>query len=469
MKNLLGVSAFFHDAAVSVIGDNKILFASSSERFSKIKNDKNLNQTLLSHAFSLGEVAQSYYYEIPFLKKLRNLYSFQLNDIFLNPSKQLDLCLNYTSHHESHAALAFYTSPYKSSAVVVIDAIGELETISIWKAENNNLTKLRSYYYPYSIGLLYSAFTKRLGFVPNKDEYIVMGMAGYGEPKFVENIFNDFVVNFKNCHKGIPENYLKSAKKEDIACSIQDVVKTLVLQVMKEAKELTREDNLCYGGGVALNCNVNSHIFSIFKNIFINSNPGDAGSSLGCILAHTKQKIKFSPYLGYNIKDKIDPKTVVKEILKNKVVGIAHGRAEFGPRALGNRSLLACPFSRGIKNRVNYIKGREQFRPLAPVVLEEFADELFYTNGKKYPFMQFTLKAKDKKIIPGAVHVDGTSRVQTVNRLQNPTLYDILFEYYKITGIPALINTSLNIKDQPLLNDEFDKKSFNSKYNLKVF
>lgn len=469
MSNILGISCFFHDAAAALVRDSNILFASSSERYSKIKNDKFLNVSLINEIKSLGEIGETYYYEFPFLKKIRNLYSLQLNDIFLNPKKNLNYDLKYTSHHESHAALAYYTSPYSTAAVVVIDSIGELETISIWKASSSGLLKLRSYYYPYSIGLLYSAFTKRLGYTPNKDEYIIMGMAGYGEPKYTEQIMNDFVVNFKNCHRGISDTYLKAAKKEDIACSIQEVTKQLVLQVMQEAKILTNETNLCYGGGVALNCSINTHIYSIFENIFINSNPGDAGSSLGCILAHLKKKIKFSPYLGHDIKANINPKEVAKELIKKKVVGIAHGKAEFGPRALGNRSILACSINKGIKTRVNYIKGREQFRPLAPVVLEEYAEEFFECKNKKYPFMQFAIKARDKKIIPAAVHIDGTSRIQTVNYKQNSLLYNIVYEYFKITGIPVLINTSLNIKDQPLLNDEFDKKNFKSKYNLKIF
>lgn len=470
---ILGISSFFHDAAVSVIRDNKILFASSSERFSKIKNDKNLDKNLTNYIKKQYKIDKLIYYENPFLKNLRQIYSLQVNDFAFSPKLELEKLFNcevsYVNHHHSHAALAYYTSTFSSAAIIVIDAIGEFETVSIWKGTNNSLEKLKSYYYPVSIGLLYSAFTKLLGFTPNKDEYIVMGLAGYGKPIYFEKIMNDFIYSFKNVHKGISPSYLKNAKREDLAASVNEVAKFLVLDIARFAKLITGESNLCYGGGVALNCNINSSLFDIFDNIYINPNPGDAGSSLGAILAYQNKKISFSPYLGTNIKCKLNPKEIALHLSKHNIAGIAHGRAEFGPRALGNRSILACAYKKSIKTQVNYIKGREQFRPLAPVVMEEYAKEFFDCNNKKFPYMQFAIKAKDKKAIPAAVHIDGTSRVQTVNYKQNPNLYNILNEYYKITGIPILVNTSLNFRDQPLLNDEIDKLKFSSKYNLKVF
>jgi carbamoyltransferase len=472
-NTILGVSSFFHDAAVSVVRDGKVVFASSSERFSKIKNDKYLHKNLIDFINREFKIDKVIYYENPLRKNLRQVYSLQLNNIVFSPKLELKKLFNcdvsYASHHHSHAALAFYTSDFNSAAVIVIDAIGEFETVSIWKGVNNSLKKLKSYYYPISIGLLYSAFTKLLGFTPNKDEYIVMGLAGYGEPIYFEKIMNDFVYSFKNVHKGISSNYLKNAKKEDIAASINEVARYLVLDIARFAKQITNETNLCYGGGVALNCSINTSLYDIFENIFINPNPGDAGSSLGAILALQNKKINFSPYLGTDIKCKLNPREIALYLSKNNIAGIAHGRAEFSPRALGNRSILACPFKKNIKTQVNYIKGREQFRPLAPVILEEHAEDFFECENRKFPYMQFAIKAKDKKTIPAAVHVDGTSRVQTVSYKQNSNLYNILYEYKKITGIPVLINTSLNLRDQPLLNDEIDKLKFLSKYNLKVF
>jgi len=470
---VIGASAFFHDASLSVVDNNKILFASSSERFSKVKNDKNLAPELLEY-LSCYKPEKVIYYENDILKKIRQLYSFQLDSIFLNPKNILKHTFNVnnietSSHHESHAALAFYTSPYETAAIMVIDAIGEFETITIWKGSSSGLIKLKSYYYPNSIGLLYSAFTKRLGLIPNKEEYIMMGMAGYGRPIYFEQIMNDFIVSSKNVHKGICDNYLKKCKKEDIACSVNEVTRFCVMEIAREALKLTGEKNLCYGGGVALNCSVNSSLFNIFENIYINSNPGDAGSSLGCILAKTNKKINFTPYLGYNIKANINPKEVAQAIIKNKAAGIAHGKAEFSPRALGNRSILADARNIKTKELVNSIKGREQFRPLAPVVMEEYAEQYFECHGKQYPYMQFTVNVKDRNLIPAAVHIDNTCRLQTVNYKQNPLLYSILYEYNKLTGIPVLINTSLNIKNQPLLNDNIDKHKFSSKYSLKVF
>lgn len=472
-ETILGISSFFHDAAVSVVRGDKILFASSSERFSKIKNDKNLDKCLTDFINKEFNIDKLIYYETPFLKNLRQIYSLQLNNIVFSPKLELEKIFNcevsYVGHHHSHAALAYYTSSFSSAAVIVIDAIGEFETISIWKGKDSSLKKLRSYYYPISIGLLYSAFTKLLGFTPNKDEYIVMGLAGYGKPIYFEKIMNDFVYSSKNVHKGISPCYLKNAKKEDIAASINEVTRFLVLDIARTAKQITKENNLCYGGGVALNCSINTSLFNIFENIYINPNPGDAGSSLGAILAHQNKKIPFSPYLGTNIKCNLNPKEIALYLSKNNIAGIAHGKAEFSPRALGNRSILACPYKKNIKTQVNYIKGREQFRPLAPVVMEEYAEQFFECKNKKFPYMQFAIKAKDRKAIPAAVHVDGTSRIQTVSYRQNPILYSILEEYKKITGIPILINTSLNIRDKPLLNSEIDKQEFSSKYNLKVY
>lgn len=470
---IIGASAFFHDASISVVNNNKILFASGSERFSKIKNDKYLCPELITH-LSQYEPSRVVYYENPVMKKLRQIYSFQLSDIFLNPKHILKNMFHVNnietcSHHESHAALAFHTSPYKTAAIMVIDAIGEFETITIWQGSPTGIVKLKSYYYPNSIGLLYSAFAKRLGLIPNKEEYIMMGMAGYGRPVYFEHIMNDFIVSSKNVHKGISDVYLKGCKKEDIACSVNEVARFCVMEIAREALKLTGEKNLCYGGGVALNCSVNSSLFDVFENVHINSNPGDAGSSLGCILAKTNKKINFTPYLGYNIRANIDPREVAQSILRNKAVGIAHGRAEFGPRALGNRSILADASSIKTKKIVNNIKGREQFRPLAPVVMQEYAEQYFECHNRQYPYMQFTVAAKDKALIPAAVHVDNTCRLQTVNYKQNPLLYSILYEYNKLTGIPVLINTSLNIKNRPLLNDYMDKQKFSSKYSLKVF
>jgi len=240
----------------------------------------------------------------------------------------------------------------------------------------------------------------------------------------------------------------------------------------KWAKSQVFSDNLILMGGVALNCVANEKIarLKIFDNIWIMPNPGDAGSSLGCILASEKKFVNWEhPYLGTNIERPLDVNRVVDALIDDKIIGVANGRAEFGPRALGNRSLIADPRGDDIKQKVNDIKKRQRFRPFAPIVLEEHAKQYFDMPVASSPYMQFTAQCRRPDLFPAICHVDGTSRVQTLTREQNPQIHAILVEFYKRTGCPIMLNTSLNIKGEPLVDTWDDALNFQKKYNVKIF
>ena len=444
--NIIGISEGFHDAALCLLQNSKILYASQSERYSKVKNDPwvHPDQWPKADRYQPNIVA---YYEKPFRKNLRRLYAGQS---WQKPRVNYDYSFG---HHQSHAAAGYYTSPFDECNILVIDAIGEWDTISVWKAKNNLMDKVYSRKYPYSLGLLYSAITQRIGLKPNEDEYITMGMSAFGNPKYdLEYLL------WENNHRGVGDIF-PEASVEDLAASIQVLYERELLKLI----EMCPHENLVLMGGCALNCAANSKIKG--KNIWIMPAPGDAGSAIGAAALVLKKKIKWrSPYLGYPILQGVPVKSVVRELLDNKVCGIANGKAEFGPRALGNRSLLGDPRF-DIKDTVNQIKRRQLFRPFAPAILEEFKDEYF--EGPMNEYMQFVAKAKHD--YSSVTHVDGTARVQVVTKDCGSNLRFILEEFYEQTGCPMLLNTSLNIKGQPMVNTWEDAEEWSKKYNVAIF
>jgi carbamoyltransferase len=470
---ILGINEGAHDAAVTLIDGKNILFAAHAERYSKIKNDWYLNQEIIDEALSHGKPDIIAYYEKRWLKNTRlrlfggigKTSKIKLDSLSLIKEKQF-------LHHESHAAAGYYTSNFDNAVVVVIDAIGEWNTSSIWVGEGKSLKKIYTLNYPISFGLFYSAFTKLIGLTPGIEEYILMGMAGFGNYnryyKKVNSYFSTFKKQKYNFHTGITdwdEAINTDQDKFDIAAAVQKVYEDRLMEFMSFAKSKTDKKNLVFMGGCALNCSANTQLYNLFDNIWIMPNPGDAGSSLGAAALVTRQHLAWdTAYLGYDIKKNYPEKQIIKSLLDGKVAPVACGKAEFGPRALGNRSILADPRDPEIKNKVNKIKKREPFRPFAPVVLEEFAQDWFEMPNQSSPYMQFAFKCKKPDLIPSVVHIDGTSRVQTINHKQNPGLYSTLKKWYSITGIPVLLNTSLNIKNQPLLNDLKDLDIWNGQY-----
>lgn len=379
----------------------------------------------------------------------------------------------YFKHHYSHAAAGYYTSHFNDAVIVVLDAIGEYNTSTVWIGEGEKITLRHKQNYPVSFGLFYSAFTKLIGLMPNQEEYIMMGMAAYGDPNKYFNRINDYFPSINkqsyNFHKGIWDwGWMGKQDKFDVAAAVQKVYEQRLFEFMQMARKITGKTNLVFMGGCALNSSANTLLWKLFDDIWIMPNPGDAGSSLGAAAALYGKHLKWeSPYLGHDMGGKYPVDQIFQELKINKIAVVANGRAEYGPRALGNRSILADPRDPDIKDKVNLIKQRELFRPFAPVVLEEFANEWFDMNFAS-PYMQYTVKCKYPKAIPSVVHKDGTSRVQTVNRDQHPGLHMLLRKWYWDTGCPVLLNTSLNIKGQPLLNDEQDAIDWQEHYRYNI-
>ena len=486
--NILGISAGFHDAGISLICDSEILFAAHAERYSKRKHDSELNVEILNDCFAhCGIPDRIAYYERPWLKKTRQLYAGQYKDLFdtsiedkirkIWPNKNPP-DIEYHGHHKSHAAAGFQTSPYDRATVVVIDAIGEWDTASIWSAEyvdgKARYKKLWSQKYPHSLGLFYSAMTKRAGLKPLDEEYILMGMAAYAP--YDANMYGDFLANAhdlqfrQNLHVGCDE-YHPGMSDFEVAASAQYTLEQCLHHIMLRAEELDQTGNLVYMGGVALNCKANDLIGPYFQNIWIMPNPGDCGSSLGAAALSYGKKLNWQgPYLGQNIEGEYPVKELMSELLTNKIVGVANGRAEFGPRALGNRSLLADPRGPEIKDKVNKIKRRQEFRPFAPVILEELVDEYFDmpVGFKTSPYMQAVAYCRQPEKFPAIIHADRTSRVQTVGKDCRSGIRELLEAWYEWTGCPMLLNTSLNIRGEPMVNDRSDADRFEQLYGVKV-
>jgi len=448
-KILWGVTFGAHDAAIAVFVDNELVFATDAERFSRKKNDSVIPSTLIDYVENkYGLPSKVYYYENPILKSLRRTWAGQRPRVVIPEFKYK---LTYSNHHESHAAYGYYTSPFDECTVLVIDAIGEWDTLTTWQAKNGKLKrKGQRWRYPKSLGLFYSAATQAAGWKPNEEEYIMMGASAIGEitHKGYSRLSELWKSKF-NFHRGVK---LDDMDPLEIAACAQTLYEVILQDIVKHI-----QGNLVFVGGCALNVKANSLLCHC--DVHIPPNPGDAGSAIGCVLAQIKQKISPSPYLGYEIKGEYPVDEIVKKLRKKKIIGVAKGKAEFGPRALGNRSLLGDPSVKNIKDRMNKIKGREEFRPFAVMILKEDVHK-YFSGSVNSPYMNATYKTltiTDKKY-PGIVHADGTTRLQIVD--ESDTHRKLLEAWKKKTGCPMILNTSLNIKGEPIVNDEYDIKKF---------
>ncbi len=497
-KRFTGYSQFYHDAALSIINeDGSIAFASHSERFSRRKNDQWVHKSLWEYYKDDDHL--SFYEDEKLKTNIRRPTGDRSPTIakyHLHPEYD-----SFTSHHVSHCAGAFYTRPWKdreSTVMVSIDGVGEHQTAIIL---DNNFNLIKEWTYPKSVGLVYTTATKALGLRPLEDEYVVMGLSSYGNPdshllkwlvdwynnlpNVTEEITNELISNFDSYldegsdfeksrsemrtqitdHVDPKKN--KGLSHADLAATIQAFADWAIMDIMREARKYGSK--LVYSGGCAQNVVINSRLPELFDEVHIAVSPTDAGSSLGCAAhswsQHTgKDQLIWTPYLGYNIDREVNPKEVVDHLLEHKVCGLANGRAEFGPRALGNRSLIA-DVRYDVKETVNTIKRRQQYRPFAPAILEEYADQYF--EGPMNEYMQYTSKAlHDYKSV---THVDGTARVQIVKKDCESVFRKVIEEYYERTGVPMLLNTSLNIRGRPMVNNEHDARLWEQKYNVKVF
>jgi len=475
---VLGFSEGYHDAAVAVLHNDEILFAGHSERFSKKKNDKYICNELSKYVhkrYTGGLLPPRIaFYERSLIKRTRQIWAGQWKKGFERRrlSYKYDYCF---AHHLSHAAAAFQCSPFTDAVALIVDAIGEWDTVSSWRCSYDKngdaqYVKLDSIRYPTSLGLFYSAITDRIGLKPMEEEYITMGMAAFGRPKL--KLYNDMkeLLAHKNLHRGMRRELPKETNV-NIAYNAQSLTEGVLRGFVNKLTKYGRP--IVYGGGVALNSVANGKLFKKIDH-YIFPNPGDAGSALGAAALVTKKQIKTDHmFHGYHLPllSVGQIKEVVDILQAGEAVGIAAGKAEFGPRALGNRSLLCDPRTKKNKDMVNKIKKRQLYRPFAPSILKEHADAYFEITSKcDYSYMQYVVPTKTRDFI-ATRHVDKSARVHTVSDDLNEvsSLRSILECWYERTGCPTLLNTSLNIRGKPMVNDEKDVNAFEEEYGVKVF
>ena len=532
---ILGISCFYHDAAAALVVDGQLVAAASEERFSRIKQDPEFPVQAIKFCLEkagsrAAELDYVVFYDKPFTKfdriisgymatPFKSFKSFRLAmPIWLRQKlwissiidKELDYKgeILYLPHHLSHAAGAFFGSPFEQSAILTVDGVGEWATASYGIGNNNKIELIKEMHYPHSVGLLYSALTYYLGFQVNSAEYKVMGLAPYGQPVYQELIEEHLVricddgsiflnMEYFDYHFGqtmtgkkmeqlfamprrTPESDIEIFH-ENVAASIQAVTEKIVLKMAAHIKKETGMKRLCLSGGVALNCKVNGLLLKqgLFDEIYAQPASGDAGGAVGAAL-YTHYQIsgedkKNQPfftigpsYSGDEIKLFLDDnkikyrageldlhiKYAAEQIADGKILGLFQNGMEFGPRALGFRSIVADPRNNQMKEKINAaVKYREQFRPFAPAVLEEKAEDYFDCCAPA-PYMLFNFNVNKSKqdIIPAVTHVDNSSRIQTVSKSDNPVFHQLISEFEKLTDVSILLNTSFNMRGYPIVN-----------------
>ena len=558
--NILGISAYYHDSAACLLKDGEIFAAAQEERFTRKKHDFNFPHNAIQYCLRAGGISAKdldyvAFYDKPFIKFERllenyvayapkGIFSFiKAMPIWLKQklwTKELlkkDLIYEgeviFPEHHESHAASAFFPSPYQQAAFLTIDGVGEWNTTAYGVGKNNHIQIWGNIDFPHSLGLLYSAFTYYTGFKVNSGEYKVMGLAPYGEPKYVDLIMNElldlkedgsFRMNMKyfNYCVGLtmtnrkfdklfggpartPESQV-TQKEMDLARSVQDVTEEIMMRMARYVHQQTGQKNLVLAGGCALNCVANGRILreGPFENIWIQPAAGDAGGALGAALftwyqflsnkreADSVNDFQRASYLGPEFSDeeisaflteagatyeKVDrsqiPRIAAELINSEKVIGWFQGRMEFGPRALGSRSIIGDSRSKNMQTIMNLkIKFRESFRPFAPAVLVEHVSDYFEID-RESPYMMLVAPVRDDKrvnlqieikklsgfeklkisrsVLPAITHIDYSARIQTVDKKMNGLFYDMIKAFYDLTGCPVIINTSFNIRGEPIV------------------
>ena len=562
--NILGISAFYHDSAAALVRDGKIVAAAQEERFTRKKQDPSFPINAVGYCLAEAGVEPDgldalAFYDKPITKFARMLETYlsvaprglrpfmmaipvwmkqklwipyQIEVALEENGFKVPEALYYTEHHEAHAASAFFPSPYQRAAILTVDGVGEWATSSIGRGEGNQIEMLKELHFPHSLGLLYSAFTYFTGFKVNSGEYKLMGLAPYGEPKYVDTIrenlihihddgsiqlnmdyfgYLDGLTMTNERMNGLFDGPPRKAESEitqremDIAKSIQEVTEEIVLKMANHVHELTGEKHLCLAGGVALNCVANGRVLreGPFEDIWIQPAAGDAGGALGAALAvwHTVQGnereaddvhdrmqgaylgptfdddeiaayLDANGYVGKKLADEEWATTIAGLIDDEKVVGLCQGRMEFGPRALGGRSILGDARSPKMQSVMNLkIKYRESFRPFAPSCLVERVSD-FFEMDRPSPYMLLVAPVKKERCemgregkdlplrerihvprsdVPAITHVDYSARVQTVERETNPRYYDLIKAFEDRTGYGIIINTSFNVRGEPIV------------------
>lgn len=553
---ILGISAYYHDSAAALLKDGVVVAAIQEERLTRVKHDTSFPINAILRIFekeniSISQIEKIVYYEKPFWKfeRILDTITDRVPKGFIRFAQTIPAWVKhrlwisseikkklkfkgeilYASHHDSHGAAAYFSSPFDDAAIVSIDGVGEFATTVISVGSKNKIEMLLSQNFPHSLGLLYSAFTQYCGFKVNSGEYKLMGLAPYGKPIYKQQIYDHLITSFDDGSyvlNMVYFDYLDGSKMinkqfeklfgytrrieesdvtqfyKDVAASIQEVLEEVVVNLLKHVKKITGKRSIVFSGGVTLNCKLNQKIVEsgLFDEYYFYPSPGDAGSAVGAAYLgwHDYLGKEFIPqkdigiYLGTDIDSKNvltqlsaeftnlnnDLSIVSEHLADGKVIGWFNGPMEFGPRALGNRSILADPRKIEMKDIINEkIKLRESFRPFAPAILEEFAKEYFELYHANYDTMMVTAKAKQiaKQMMPAVIHEDDTARIQIVSSKSNPKFHELLFTFYRLTGCPALINTSFNVRGEPIvegvvdalrafLYTDMDMVIFNSEY-----
>lgn len=564
---ILGISAYYHDSAATLIHDGNIIAACQEERLTRIKNDSSFPKNSIlfcikAAGISVDQIDSIVFYEKPFIKfeRLLETYIQFAPKGFISFSKAIPIWLNekifqkkmikenlhqigfskatsdallFSEHHQSHAASAFYPSPFNEAIILTMDGVGEWDTTTVYHGRDNSIKKLMEQRFPHSLGLLYSAFTYHCGFKVNSGEYKLMGLAPYGKPVYVEKIkkhivdvkldgsfklnmdYFDFCVGLTMTNQkfnNLFENSFRKAEDPvkqihmDIAASIQTVLEEIVLNICTHVSHKYGVKNICLAGGIALNCVANGKVLQakIFDEVWIQPAAGDAGGSLGAALVAyhdyfnrprivnssdsmsgaylgpsfsndeirnilEERKLKFTELTFPDLLDQ-----VAKLLADGKTLGWFQGKSEFGPRSLGNRSILADPRSTEMQKELNLkIKYRESFRPFAPAILEEEAQNWFKLETKS-PYMLLVAEILENKridlrddeknffgidllncrrsVVPAVTHVDYSARLQTVSKSTNPKFYQLIEKFKALTACPILLNTSFNVRGEPIVN-----------------
>ncbi len=554
---ILGLSAFFHDSSACLLIDGKIVAAAAEERFTRIKHDNAFPDHAIEYcineaSIAMNEIDYVVFYEKPLIKFDRMLHQHlqhfpkSYSTFMSSTGAWLTQKLNVTSllrekcnyygevlfvpHHLSHAASSYYLSPFKSAAILTIDGVGEWTTTAVGFGTGDHISLEKEVRFPHSLGLLYSAVTAYLGFKVNNDEYKVMGLAAYGNPKKYRDKVSKLLQQYDDGSFRLDMRYfdfdwadqMPSAEMgklfghpirkpeskiysyhQDIAATLQEKLEKTIFKLLHQLHENHPVDNLCLAGGVALNSLMNGKIVdnTPFKRLFIPPDPSDAGGAMGAALhihlklsnankktnKHASLSKSFSPYLGpdyhwYQVETALESylkehpkaflyqrltkvemvKKVASLLSQQKVIGWFQGRMEWGPRALGNRSILAAANHARMKKILNQkVKKRELFRPFAPAILEEHAQDFFSFDPKSTRITDWMLTVhpftpRGKKQVPATVHVDNTGRLQTVSKNSSPLFYQLIDQYYQLTDIPAIINTSFNVRGEPIVTTPKD-------------
>jgi carbamoyltransferase len=561
---VLGISAFYHDSAACLLRDGTIIAAAEEERFSRKKGDARFPREAVAYCLKAGGIAAAdlsavAYYDKPvttFSRLLQSYLEFPLKSfssfrrsipIWVNEKLKIPKIIDgqlpgfngeiyFCKHHESHAASAFFCSPFEEAAIIIVDGVGEWACTSLGKGSANHVEMLKEAHFPHSLGLFYSAMTQYLGFTVDLDEYKVMGLAPYGEARYLNKLLDevvdlkpdgslalnlkyfDYVHGLSMINDNLAELFSEPARNPesrlqqfhlDFAASVQALTTEAMLRLSRTVKTLTGANKLCLAGGVALNCVANGAIYreGKFDDIYVQPAAGDAGGAIGAALQVWHQLLghpRIQPltdtmngaYLGPDIDNrevekylaeigafyrKFDPETLPLQIARwlsaGYIVGLCQGRMEFGPRALGARSILGDPRDPRNQSRINLkIKYRESFRPFAPAILEERVKEYFDIDIPS-PYMLIVMPVVEHKQlgremdatvsgldklrvvrsdVPAVTHVDYSVRLQTVTRQRNGFFYDVVKSFYEMTGCPMIVNTSFNLRGEPIICDHRD-------------